>query len=97
LILLAVSAVGVFSVLFFYAFRTIGAMRTGAVLPTSALWGILVALLLFPNETLSGIQILGGALMVGALAVFYILRGPSKVEAAGETLKPEASDGPDSP
>jgi drug/metabolite transporter (DMT)-like permease len=97
LILLAVSAVGVFSVLFFYAFRTIGAMRTGAVLPTSALWGILVALLVFPNETLSGIQILGGALMVGALAGFYILRGPSKEETPGETLKPEASDGPDSP
>jgi drug/metabolite transporter (DMT)-like permease len=97
LILLAVSAVGVFSVLFFYAFRTIGAMRTGAVLPTSALWGILVALLVFPNETLSGFQILGGALMVGALAGFYILRGPSKGETAGETLKPEASDGPDSP
>jgi drug/metabolite transporter (DMT)-like permease len=97
LILLAVSAVGVFSVLFFYAFRTIGAMRTGAVLPTSALWGILVALLLFPSETLSGTQLLGGALMIGALAAFYILRGPSKVETAGETLKPEASDGPDSP
>src|SRR5207302_889443 len=32
LVLLAVSAVGVFSVLFFYAFRTIGAMRSGAVL-----------------------------------------------------------------
>jgi hypothetical protein len=72
-------------------------MRTGAVLPTSALWGILVALLLFPNETLSGVQVLGGALMVGALAVFYLLRGPSKIGTAGETLKPGASDGPDSP
>ena len=97
LILLAVSAVGMFSVLFFYAFRTIGAMRTGAVLPTSALWGILLALYLFPNETLSEVQILGGALMVGALAAFYIFRGPSKAEAEGETLKPDASDGPDSP
>src|SRR5256885_3222484 len=79
LVLLAVSAVGVFSVLFFYAFRTIGAMRTGAVLPTSALWGILVALSLFPNETLSAIQVLGGALMVGALAAFYLSRKPSKI------------------
>src|SRR5207247_1348872 len=83
-------AVGVFSVLCVYAFRPIGAMRTGAVLPTSALWGILVALYLFPNETLSGIQIMGGALMVAALAVFYLFRGPSKIEAAGETLKPDA-------
>src|SRR6266571_5272083 len=97
LVLLAVSAVGVFSVLFFYAFRTIGAMRTGAVLPTSALWGILVALYLFPKESLSGIQVLGGALMVGALAAFYLSRRPSKTEAVGETLKPDASDGPDSP
>ena len=35
--------------------------------------------------------------MVAALAVFYLFRGPSKIEAAGETLKPDASDGPDSP
>src|SRR5207245_2611958 len=50
LILLSLSAVGVFSILFFYAFRTIGAMRTGAVLPSSALWGILLALYVFPPE-----------------------------------------------
>src|SRR5207244_5772877 len=78
LVLLAVSAVGVFSVLFFYAFRTIGAMRTGAVLPTSALWGILVALYLFPNETLSGIQITGAEPMLGGLPVCYMFRGPSQ-------------------
>lgn len=97
LILLSLSAVGMFSVLFFYAFRTIGAMRTGAVLPTSALWGILLALYLFPNETLSEVQILGGALMVGALAALYIVRGPAEAKPEGETLKPAASDGPDSP
>jgi len=96
-VLLSLSAVGMFSILFFYAFRTIGAMRTGAVLPTSALWGILVALYLFPNETLSEVQILGGALMVGSLIAFYLFRGPSKAKAEGETLKPAASDGPDSP
>lgn len=96
-VLLSLSAVGMFSILFFYAFRTIGAMRTGAVLPTSALWGILVALYLFPNETLSEVQILGGALMVGSLIAFYLFRGPSKAKAEGETLKPVTSDGPDSP
>ena len=95
LVLLSLSAVGVFSVLFFYAFRTIGAMRTGAVLPTSALWGILLALYLFPNDTLGAVQIVGGALMILALVAFYFLRGPS--EAEGETLKPAASDGPESP
>ncbi len=95
LVLLSLSAVGVFSVLFFYAFRTIGAMRTGAVLPTSALWGILLALYLFPSETLGAVQIVGGALMILALVAFYVLRGPSESEA--ETLKPAASDGPESP
>ena len=95
LVLLSLSAVGVFSVLFFYAFRTIGAMRTGAVLPTSALWGILLALYLFPSDTLGAVQLVGGALMILALVAFYVLRGPS--EAEGETLKPAASDGPESP
>jgi len=97
LILLSLSAVGIFSVLCFYAFRTVGAMRTGAVLPSSALWGILVALYVFPTETLSAVQVLGGALMVGSLIAFYILRGPTEAKAGGETLKPAASDGPDSP
>jgi len=97
LVLLSLSAVGIFSVLFFYAFRTIGAMRTGAVLPSSALWGILVALYVFPTETLSPVQVLGGVLMVGSLIAFYILRGPSEAKSGGETLKPAASDGPDSP
>lgn len=97
LVLLAVSAVGMFSILFFYAFRTIGAMRTGAVLPTSALWGILLALYLFPDETLGWVQILGGVLMVGSLIGFYLFRGPSAAEPGVETLKPAASDGPDSP
>jgi drug/metabolite transporter (DMT)-like permease len=97
LVLLSLSAVGIFSVLFFYAFRTIGAMRTGAVLPSSALWGILVALYVFPTETLSPVQVLGGILMVGSLIAFYILRGPAEAKSGGETLKPAASDGPDSP
>jgi len=72
-------------------------MRTGAVLPSSALWGILVALYVFPTDTLSPVQVLGGALMVGSLIAFYILRGPTEAKAGGETLKPAASDGPDSP
>src|SRR5207245_1476025 len=57
LILLSLSAVGVFSVLFFYAFRTIGAMRTGAVLPSSALWGIILALYVFPTEKLTPVHL----------------------------------------
>lgn len=96
LILLSLSAVGMFSLLFFYAFQTLGAMRTGAVLPTSALWGILIALYVFPTETLSEVQIVGGALMVAALVALYVFRGPREAKDA-EILKPAASDGPDSP
>src|SRR6267378_1569761 len=95
-IALALSAVGGFSVLFLYAVRTIGAMRTGAVLPTSALWGILLALYLFPTDTLSGVQLLGGALMIGSLVAFYLFRAPAEEDVKGETLKPVVSDGPDS-
>jgi drug/metabolite transporter (DMT)-like permease len=97
LLLLSISALGLFSVLFFYAFRTIGAMRTGAILPSSVLWGILIALTVLPGETLSEVQVLGGALMVVALVAVYVFRGPVEMGAVGETLKPEASDGPDSP
>ncbi|MCI4371173.1 MAG: DMT family transporter [Thermoplasmata archaeon] len=95
-ILLSFIAVGAFSLLFLYAVRKIGAMRTGAVLPTSALWGLLLALYLFPNEVLSGVQLLGGGLMIGSLVGFYVLRGPTPSDTSGETLKPEASDGPNS-
>jgi len=95
-IALALTAVGGFSVLFLYAVRTIGAMRTGAVLPTSALWGILLALYLFPTDTLSSVQLLGGALMIGSLVAFYVVRAPAEEHVSGETLKPVASDGPDS-
>lgn len=97
LLLLSLTAVGLFSVLFFYAFRTIGAMRTGAILPSSVLWGILIALYVLPSETLSEVQVLGGALMVVALVVVYLFRGPAETRPPGETLKPAASDGPDSP
>lgn len=97
LVLLSLSAVGVFSVLFFYAFRTIGAMRTGAILPSSVLWGILIALVVLPGETLSDVQIVGGALMVAALVAVYLFRGPTEATPTGETLKPSASDGPGSP
>lgn len=97
LLLLSLTALGLFSVLFFYAFRTIGAMRTGAILPSSVIWGLLIALLVLPGETLSDVQIVGGGLMVVALVGLYLGRRPSARTAVGETLKPAPSDGPDSP
>lgn len=101
LVFLAMAGIGVFAVLFFYAFRTIGAMRAGAVLTTSSLWGVLIALSLFPEEGLDIWETVGGALMIGGLIAMYMLgeRGaaPSPTAGEGEMLKPAASDGPESP
>lgn len=98
LLLLAVGGIGVFAVLFFHAFRTIGAMRSGAVLSTSALWGVLLAYFLFPGETLSPTQLAGGAVMLGSLIALYFLgeRG-APTSAPVETLKAAPSDGPRPP
>lgn len=97
LVFLAVGVVVGFSILFFYSFRTIGAMRTGSILSTSSLWGVLLALYLFPDQKMSFWQIVGGALMIGALIALYVVAEPGRPFGAAETLKPAASDGPDSP
>lgn len=97
LLFLAVGVVLGFSILFFYSFRTIGAMRTGSILSTSSLWGILLALYLFPEQKLGFWQIVGGALMIGALIALYVVTEPRPLPEVAETLKPAASDGPDSP
>ncbi len=98
-VFLGLTGVGTFTVLFYFAFRTIGAMRTGAVLSTSALWGVLIALTVFPEQGLGFWQIAGGALLVGATVALYVFGEgrPKAAPAAGETLKPTASDGPRSP
>ncbi len=101
IVFLGCTGVGTFTVLFYFAFRTIGAMRTGAVLSTSALWGVFIALVVFPNQGLGFWQIIGGVLLVGATAALYVLgegeRGREPAPAVGETLKPAGSDGPRSP
>lgn len=97
LVLLSLAGQILFNVSFFYAFRTIGAMRTGAILPSSVLWGILIALSVLPGETLSDVQVLGGVLMVVALVAVYVFRGPAETRPPDEMLKPAALDDPDSP
>lgn len=103
LVFVALGMIGVFSLLFYYAFRTIGAMRTGAVLSVSSVWGLAIALAVFPQYSITPAQILGGALMVPALLALYLFeprlqasRETSRVPA-GETLKPVAPDGPKLP
>ncbi|MFA5895409.1 MAG: DMT family transporter [Thermoplasmata archaeon] len=101
IVFLGLTGVGTFTVLFYFAFRTIGAMRTGAVLSTSALWGVLIALLVFPEQGLGVWQIVGGALLVGATVALFVFgegKGrPKAAPAVGETLKPAGSNGPRSP
>ena len=100
IVFLGLTGVGTFTILFYYAFRTIGAMRTGAVLSTSSLWGVLIALAVFPEQGLGLWQIVGGVLMVGATVALYLKGEPDAATApavAGETLKPVASDGPKLP
>lgn len=99
LVFLSLTGIAAFTALFYYAFRTIGAMRAGAVLATSALWGVLIALAVFPDQPLTSWQIVGGALMMVAVVALYAfgephaVRGPSLPPMkAGETLKPARSD-----
>ena len=103
LVFVALGMIGVFSLLFYYAFRTIGAMRTGAVLSVSSVWGLLIALAVFPQYSITPAQIVGGALMVPALLALYLFEPRSQPSPAssrvraGETLKPVAPDGPKLP
>ena len=97
LLVIAFAGVASFTVLFYYSLRKIGAIRAGSILSTSALWGVLFSLVVFPGQPLSGTQIAGGALMAGATIALYVFGGtkePPAAAEAGETLKPAGSDGP---
>lgn len=96
-VFLGLTGVGTFTVLFYFAFRTIGAMRTGGVLSTSALWGVLIALLVFPDQGLGLWQVVGGALLVGATIGLYVFGEGTPAGQDDETLKRAASDGPKPP
>ncbi len=97
LLVIAFGCVAGFTLLFYFALRKIGAMRAGSILATSALWGVLISLVLFPGEPLSPAQIAGGGLMVVATIALYVVGGtggtPTPADP-GETLKPAGSDGP---
>ena len=97
LFVIAFGCVAAFTVLFYFSLRTIGAIRAGSILSTSALWGVLISLVLFPGEALTPTQIAGGALMVVATIALYVFGGaarPAPSGEAGETLKPARPDGP---
>lgn len=100
LLVIAFGGVASFTILFYWSLRKIGAMRAGSILSTSALWGVLISLVLFPGQMLSPTQIAGGAVMVVATIALYIFGGAAKAASSapvGETLKPAGSDGPKLP
>ncbi len=100
ILVLAFGGVASFTVLFYHSLRIIGAMRAGSILSTSALWGVLISLVLFPGVPLTPVQLAGGALMIVATIALYVIGGTSpspRSAEAGETLKPAASDGPKLP
>jgi len=100
---IAFGMIGVFSLLFYHAFRTIGAMRTGAVLSVSPVWGLLIALVVFPQYGITAAQAIGAAIMVPALLALYLFEPRTQTRSVGppprdgETLKPAALDGPKLP
>ena len=94
---IAFGCVAGFTLLFYFSLRTIGAMRAGSILATSALWGVLISLVLFPAEPLTSAQLAGGALMVVATIALYVFGGAARAQASAgldETLKPAGSNGP---
>lgn len=99
LVFLALFGIATFTVLYYNALRTIGAMRAGAVLSTSSLWGVFIALAVFPEQGLGPWQIVGGALMVVATFALYVWGESRPTAPAGpappvETLMTAGSDGP---
>ncbi len=97
LFVIAFGCVASFTLLFYFSLRTIGAIRAGSILATSALWGALISLILFPGEPLTPAQVAGGVLMVVATIALYVfggVRGTTASAEADETLKPAGSDGP---
>lgn len=95
LFVIAFGCVAAFTLLFYFSLRTIGAMRAGSILSTSALWGALISLALFPGQPLTPTQVAGGALMVAATILLYVFGSGKPASAApDETLKPSGSDGP---
>lgn len=70
---LALTGTALFMFLFYYSLQAIGTMRTGALLSTSAGFGVVIAVLVLATPV-TPIQLLGGALM--AVAVLSMYRQP---------------------
>jgi len=68
---LGLTGSALFTFLFFSSMRAIGAIRVGAILGTSAAWGVAIAVAAgFPPPT--PLQLLGGAVMVLAVLALYL-------------------------
>lgn len=88
---LALAGSAAFAVLFLFAMRAIGALRVGAILGTSAAWGVGIAVAVgFPPPT--PLQLVGGAIMVGAILLLYLQpQVPSAAVGAASRAAPGVS------
>ena len=70
-VVLGLTGGALFTFLFFSSMRAIGAIRVGAILGTSAVWGVAIATAAgFPPPT--PLQLVGGAVMVAAVVALYL-------------------------
>jgi len=85
MLFLGLTGSALFTFLFFSAMRGIGALRVGAILGTSAAWGVAIAVAAgFPPPT--PLQLAGGAIMVMAVLALYLqpqAEGPPRPTAPG--------------
>ena len=93
----ALACIALYAILIYNAFRAIGPVRTGAVQTTSALWGVLIALYVFPAQVPSPAQLLGGGVMILALVGLYAFGEAPAARSTPETLKASPPDGPRTP
>lgn len=87
LLFLALTGSALFTFLFYFAMRRIGALQVGAILATSAAFGVTIAVAFgFP---ITAIQAAGGAVMaLGVVALYRQPSVPGKAPAAGPEARP---------
>jgi len=81
-----------FTYLFYFAMRKIGALQVGAILSTSAAFGVAIAVAF--GFSLSPLQALGGAIMAIGVVVMYLLPPAKGIERVAEIAGAAPADGP---
>jgi len=95
IVFLGVTGSVVFTYLFYFAMRRIGALQVGAILATSAAFGVTIAVAFnyFPTP----IQVVGGAVMTLGVVALYLQPPASGKEHVTEIAGDSGPPGPDGP